>query len=294
MNEESIEKEINHHEADVGHEQKAADLNEVYTEAREDFYKKQEEADKLKAEEIKKSLENTPLRATTTEAAKQEGTTFAPKTEKKSTNSFLKKAAVWGGLTLAGLFSSKDAQAQKKMNQDKEGIKKEVVLENVKELSAQEKGDWGEYVTYVKERGLDKDERMNHRAFANQILHEFLAQHKGTTTLNEEQVLRIQADFQKLREWTVEKIKNHEQINGHYVEFAEGVNEDNFMANLSELDKIAGPKTIRYYGADYDQMMSEQKTNLKDLGGKGINVEYSSVTKKGKPTAGDFVSREDK
>jgi hypothetical protein len=249
--------------------------------------------------------------------SEKEGTSFTAPAASSKKAGFWKKATVFGGMAI-GLFAGKNADAQQKDASDKgwsnkfkteAPLQKKVQtvaeraayeMEHHKALTLQEMGHWGEYVTHVKGLGLDHDARMNNRAFANKVLHDYIAEYNSThstpTTLNEEQVLRIQVEFKKLREWTLAKIKNHEKISGHYVEFDDGVTEQNFMASLSNPDIIAGPETVRYFGADYQQMLSEETTHLNNVGSdekhaSGVDLEYTSLAKKdGHRTAGNFIS----
>jgi hypothetical protein len=268
---------------------KIENMNDVINERIDSFNEQQEYEQKL--EEAKHSLEE---RKNRTQDAYLRGTTFTADRAPKQASSF-KKIVLWGSMALGLSSLAKEAAGQQKINTDKEGIKNERVksIEDGQELTEQEKADWGAYVTYTKEHHFDKDPRMNNRAFAHQVLEDFIKSLNGhPTTVNQEQVIRIQKEFATLREWILKKIKNHEKINGHYVELEEGVTEDQFMAHLSNTDAIAGPQTLRYFGADYVQMIKELKIHLNDLTGKekGIDVEYMASVQKMPLISGEFVS----
>ncbi len=255
-------------------------INEVISAGIDDFNEKQE-YDK-KYEEAKRVLEIEKVKNRTQETYSV-GTEFAADKKSKQA-SMLKKMIVWGSMVLGLSSIAKEATAN--TGGDKQGTKKETVksVENTQELTDQEKTDWGEYVTYTKDLHLNTDPRMKSRAFAHQVLEDFIKSLNGRpTTLDQEQVLRIQKEFAKMREWTLKKIKNHEKINGHYVEFDDGVTENQFMANLSNPDDIAGPQTLRYFGEDYTQMIKELKFHFKD-------VEYIASVQKMPLVEGKFVS----
>jgi hypothetical protein len=206
----------------------------------------------------------------------------------------VRKGVLVGLTTLFGLLPHK-SHGHEKMNTDKEGTKKEAIksVEDTRDLTEQEKADWGAYVTYTKENHFDTDPRMNTRVFAHKVLEDYIKSLNGRpTTVNQAQVLRIQKEFAKLREWTLKKIKNHEKVNGHYIELEDGVTEEQFMANLSKFDDIAGHQTLRYFGADYVQMLKEVNVHLNDLTGKGkgIDAQYIAEVQKMPLVAGEFVS----
>ncbi|MDB5255050.1 MAG: hypothetical protein JWL92_426 [Candidatus Nomurabacteria bacterium] len=130
---------------------------------------------------------------------------------------------------------------------------------------------------------------MNGRVFASKILKEFIAEHPGTS-LNEEQVIRIQKEFAKLRSWILKKVKNREKVNGAYWEIDGNItSDDEFMPNLSKNDGIAGPQTLREFPKEYEQMVRETIVHFNKLEGRDLNLTSVSM-KKEKPTGGSYLS----
>jgi len=112
-------------------------------------------------------------------------------------------------------------------------------------ITNQHRQDWNAYVKWLETQGLKGDPRLDKGDFGKQVLLKY-RQINPTTSISPEMVQPIQADFANLRNYSLDQIKQKKAA------FAEGVNEQNFMQELSKLDAYPGSKTtLHSFPFDY-------------------------------------------
>jgi hypothetical protein len=237
-----------------------------------DAYNKENNEEKAKTEEAIKTsiLEGINNRKLEPVEENTNQSTYTPAKEPPKTP-WYKSLATKIGIAAVTVLPLKEATAQQKMNNDKEGIKKEASVHIPAEshvVDEKLKKDWHNYVVYVKEAKLDQDPRMNTKVFADKVLSEYIQNHPGTS-LSPEKVIDIQNEFINYRQWALDKIQHTVKGKGKQYEFADGVSVENFMQNLSKADQIAGAQTIRDFPSEFEtfthEMILKGKINGQDV-----------------------------
>lgn len=103
---------------------------------------------------------------------------------------------------------------------------------------------WNDYTLWLEKKGLKghPDLDKNNKSF--EILEQYRKENPSTP-LTKEIIPVIQKDFQNYRQWVLDKTKLPKGTPGR-VELSAGVNEDNFMKDLSIVDGIAGQRTTSF------------------------------------------------
>lgn len=116
---------------------------------------------------------------------------------------------------------------------------------------------WNDYVQFLKGRGIAGSPELDKNDLGNQMLNMYLRQNPGSF-LKPELIKPIQEDFANYRNYALDKVRQGKAA------FGEGVNEDNFMADLSKLDAWPGSYTTRHtFPSEYMNYLDEKGRLLK-------------------------------
>ncbi len=210
-------------------------------------YQEEINSDTANIETLKAALANAP--EPELEKAPSGNAFVAHREEKPKHHSRWKNLLRAIGISAVGLLPAKEAMSQQAKHINNPEVKKEVTAEAPKEfhqLSQEEMDAWEGYVDYAISHGLDKDERMKTKSFADKMLNEYIAHHPGTP-LSVAKVAQIQQQFIEYRKWVLEKVKHSRPTDTERYEIADGGTPENFMQHLSANDQIAGPNTLRKF-----------------------------------------------
>lgn len=114
-----------------------------------------------------------------------------------------------------------------------------IVSSNKPVLSNKNRQDWNEYITWLRSKGLAGNPALDRNGYGIQVLQQYIKQNPKTS-LTVDLVQPIQEDFSNYRNYALQQIKSGKST------FANGVNENNFMQSLSQLDNYAGSKTTSH------------------------------------------------
>ena len=98
---------------------------------------------------------------------------------------------------------------------------------------------WNDFQNYLSKKGLAGSPELDKGGKGLEVLNQYRKENPNTP-LNKDMILPIQKDFQNYRQWALDDIKKG---NGA---FAPGVNEGNFMKELSVVDGIPGQLTSKH------------------------------------------------
>ncbi len=120
-------------------------------------------------------------------------------------------------------------------------------------LSNKNRQDWNNYITWLKGQGLAGNPALDKGGYGIQVLQHYI-KNNPNTSLTVDMVQPIQSDFSNYRNYALDQIKSGKGA------FAQGVNESNFMQELSQLDNYAGSKTTKhFFPREYLTYMENQK-----------------------------------
>jgi len=121
-----------------------------------------------------------------------------------------------------------------------------------KPITNQHRQAWNDFQSYLSKKGLAGSPELDKGDNGVKALEQYRKENPNTP-LTKELVAPIQTEFQKYRQWALDNIKSG---NG---KFAPGVNEDNFMKELSTVDGIPGSKTTKHqFPSSYLNHLNEQ------------------------------------
>lgn len=112
---------------------------------------------------------------------------------------------------------------------------------------------WNDYVDFLKKKGVAGSPELDKGGLGNAMLDQYIRENPGTY-LKPEMVKDIQADFSNYRNFALSQVKAGKMV------FDEGVNEGNFMQELSKLDSYPGSLTTRHK-FPFEYMVTIDKTN---------------------------------
>lgn len=119
------------------------------------------------------------------------------------------------------------------------------------------RSSWNAYVGWLRQKGIAGHPELDKGGLGHALLDQYLRQNQGSY-LKPELIPAIQADFQNLKAYSLDQIKQGKAM------FAEGVNEENFMKNLSDADGYPGQFTTSHtYPKDYMSFLDEKGKVLK-------------------------------
>ncbi len=98
---------------------------------------------------------------------------------------------------------------------------------------------WNQYVDFLESKGLKGHPSLDKDGLGNRMIEEYKKVNPNTT-LSVDKIIPIQKEFQKYRDWSLGQIKEGKAA------FGEGVNEDNYMKSLSQVDGLAGQRTTSF------------------------------------------------
>lgn len=98
---------------------------------------------------------------------------------------------------------------------------------------------WNDYTLWLQQKGLRGNPILDKNFYGKQVLSQYMKENP-TTPLRHEHIKPIQQDFLKYKDWVVQQVKAGKDT------FEQGVNENNFMDNLSKEDGYAGSLTTKH------------------------------------------------
>jgi hypothetical protein len=126
---------------------------------------------------------------------------------------------------------------------------------------------WNSYIEWLSKKGLKGHPSLDHNGLGFKMIEEYQKEHPGTP-LTKDMVVPIQQDFANYRKYALNQI---EQGKGS---FGEGVNKDNFLAALSQVDGIPGQRTTSYtFPVGYMKDMNTGEVKNKGFMKPGIPVQ---------------------
>ena len=108
-----------------------------------------------------------------------------------------------------------------------------------KPITNKERADWNMYVKTLESKGLRGNTELDKGDYGKRVLLDYIKANPSTS-LTPERIADIQADFANYRNFALDQVKQ-----GKFV-FDKGVNEQNFMQELSKLDAYPGSKTTNH------------------------------------------------
>lgn len=139
-------------------------------------------------------------------------------------------------------------------------------------LTLKNRHDWNDYVQWLKDQKLHGHPDLNKGEGddnnGNKVLQAYIKSHPDTS-LSVSLVPHIQKDFANVKHFLLGEVK------AGRAKFTEGANEKNFMANISDVDGLAGTKTTNLPFPDgYLKNMDAngKVTSTDSLGLKTANV----------------------
>lgn len=118
---------------------------------------------------------------------------------------------------------------------------------------------WNNFINFLRQKGVAGDPSLDKGGLGPALLNQYVRQNPDSY-LKENMVPAIQKDFQNLRDYSLQQVKAGKAA------FADGVNEQNFMANLSDVDGYPGQNTTQHiYPQAFMSYMDDQ--------GKLLNTE---------------------
>ena len=113
--------------------------------------------------------------------------------------------------------------------------------------------DWNSYVDYLRTKKVAGDPSLDTSGLGFKYLDEYIKANPSTS-LNKDVILPIQQDLQQYRDYSLGRIKSGKGV------FAKGVDETNFMSNLSKVDGYPGQYTTSYkFPMEYMRYVDESK-----------------------------------
>ncbi len=106
-------------------------------------------------------------------------------------------------------------------------------------IDDKDKEEWNKYIDWLQAKGLRGHPSLDKDGLGNKMILKYKEENPNTT-LSVEKVKPIQKEFLKYRDWSLGQIKAGKAA------FGEGVNEDNYMKNLSNVDGLAGQYTTSF------------------------------------------------
>lgn len=106
-------------------------------------------------------------------------------------------------------------------------------------ITNQHRSDWNNYVKWLEQQGLKGDPRLDKGDYGKQVLAQYIKSNPNTS-LTVDLVKPIQSDFANYRNYALGQVKAGKAM------FGEGVNEGNFMQELSKLDAFPGSLTTKH------------------------------------------------
>lgn len=157
--------------------------------------------------------------------------------------------------------TSEDNKKEKQPQEDKSA---KAVAENITD---QNRKDWNDYYSYLKKNNLSGSDKLdagngNDNAGIKQL--QTYIKSNPNTSLTPELIPAIQKDFSNYRQFALNDIKS-----GHSA-FGDGVNEDNFMKELSVVDGLPGSKTTKHFFPE--RYMNEMNKGFAKTGESAMNV----------------------
>ena len=103
-------------------------------------------------------------------------------------------------------------------------------------ITNREREDWNKYVDYLRSKGIAAKPDLDKNGLGFKYLDEYVKANPSTT-LSRDVILPIQKDLLDYRQYQINNVKSGK------AQFAEGVNEQNFMNHLSKVDGYPGQFT---------------------------------------------------
>ena len=119
--------------------------------------------------------------------------------------------------------------------------------------------DWNRYLAWLDTKGLRGKPELDTNDLGNKMIDEY-RKVNPTTTVSREIIPSIQADFANLKQFGLNKVKAGQ------AKFDVGVNENNFMQDLSKIDGLAGQFSTQHnFPLDYMRTVNIQKQDGKEI-----------------------------
>lgn len=116
---------------------------------------------------------------------------------------------------------------------------------------------WNDYVGWLRQKGIAGHPELDKNGLGHSMLDQYLRENQGSY-LSKDMIPAIQSDFQNLKAYSLDQVKKGK------ASFAEGVNEQNFMQNLSDADGYPGQFTTSHiYPREYMNYLDEQNKPIK-------------------------------
>lgn len=130
---------------------------------------------------------------------------------------------------------------------------------------------WNLYVQWLDKKGLKGNTQLDTNNMGNNLLAQYIKENP-TTPLKLELIKPIQQDFINLRNYALNRIKQGKDY------FQQGVNEENFMQNLSDADNYAGSKTTSHtFPLEYMKTVEPQTQQVLKVENKGFVIPKTTL-----------------
>lgn len=128
--------------------------------------------------------------------------------------------------------------------------------------------EWNNYIDFLDQRGLKGNTDLDKGELAQKMLNQYIRENP-LTPLKPELIKDIQADFANYRNFALDKVRQGKMV------LSPGVNEQNFMQELSKLDSWPGSLTTKHkFPQEFMQFMDSQG-NIE----KTQNLGFATVNK---------------
>jgi len=134
---------------------------------------------------------------------------------------------------------------------EKKGNKDEPVIDN------KVRNDWNNYVSWLDKKGMKGHPSLDKNGLWNKMIEKYREENPNTV-ITKDIIVPIQKDFDNYRKYSLDQVKSGKLL------FDEGVDENNFMKNLSVVDGIAGQRTTSFqYPMDYLKTLDKDDKVIK-------------------------------
>ena len=117
------------------------------------------------------------------------------------------------------------------------------------EVSTKLRGDWNNYTTWLKGKGMQGHPSLDKNDLGGQMIDQYQKENPSTS-ISRATIAPIQQELSKYRDYSINELRNKRAMlvdsknpSGRFVEPNENL--DNYMKDLSQVDGIAGQKSTR-------------------------------------------------
>lgn len=134
-----------------------------------------------------------------------------------------------------------------------EDLKAAIGGDDDKPVTNQQRRDWGNYVDWLDKRGMKGHPDLDKNNLGKSMLSKYIKENPSTS-LTSDSVIPIQKEFSNYRNWSIDQVKKGKMA------FGEGVDEHNYMKELSVVDGIPGQYTTRHkFPEEYMETFEDKK-----------------------------------